>query len=96
MCTNSCVAYTGPYVDLTTCPRCDQPRFFLNTTHPQKRFSTIPIGPVIQSLYQSPDMASHMHYLEKAIAHNVEYSNTHQGRLGVYNDTSCGKDLMDA
>ncbi len=41
-------------------------------------------------------MASHMHYLEKAIAHNVEYSNTHQGRLGVYNDTSCGKDLMDA
>jgi len=42
MCASSCVAYTGPYIDLNACPRCDQPRFFSDTTHAQKHFSTIP------------------------------------------------------
>ena len=34
------------------------------TNKPQKRFTTIPIGPVIQSLYSSHDVADRMHYLE--------------------------------
>src|SRR6266404_4276510 len=41
-------------------------------------------------------MANHMHYLEKRLARNVLYFDTHQGRLDVYDDTACDKDLMDA
>ena len=96
MCASSCVAYMGPYIDLNACPRCDQPRFFSDTTCARKHFLTIPIGPVIQSLYQSLDMATHMHYLEKTLACNTLYLDTHQGGLDVYDNTACGKDLMDA
>ncbi|KAH9002126.1 hypothetical protein EDB86DRAFT_2800981, partial [Lactarius hatsudake] len=49
MCVRSCVAYTGPYGELESCPRCSSPRYIPGTTKAQKRFSTIPIGPVIQA-----------------------------------------------
>ena len=65
MCPNSCVAYTGPYDELDRCPHCTTPRYFPETGKPQKRFLTIPIGPVIQDLYGSRELAEHMHYYEK-------------------------------
>ncbi|KAI9437307.1 hypothetical protein H4582DRAFT_1778622, partial [Lactarius indigo] len=49
MCMRSCVAYTGPYGELESCPRCSSPRYISGTTKAQKQFSTIPIGPVIQA-----------------------------------------------
>src|SRR6266404_9785155 len=86
----------GPYANLTSCPRCGQSWYFPNSTCTQKHFSTIPIGPVIQSLYQSPQIADHMHYLEKKLACNVLYFDMHQGKLDVYDNTACGDGLMDA
>ena len=63
MCTNSCIAYTGTYDNLEACPRCGTSHYLLGTTDPRKHFSTIPIGPVIQAFYGSPDVAENMHYL---------------------------------
>ncbi|KAH8980909.1 hypothetical protein EDB83DRAFT_2189619, partial [Lactarius deliciosus] len=48
MCMRSCVAYTGSYSELDSCPRCSSPHYVPGTTKAQKRFSTIPVGPVIQ------------------------------------------------
>ena len=96
MCPNSCVAYTGPYDELGCCPRCTTPRHFPGTTRPQKRFSTIPIGPVIQALYGSCELAEHMHYLERKLAENLAYARAHGGRLSRYDDTACGRDLLVA
>jgi Transposase family tnp2 len=96
MCPNSCVAYTGPYDELDRCPQCTTPRYFPETGKPQKRFSTIPIGPVIQALYGSHELAEHMHYLEKRLAENLAYARAHSGKLSKYDDTACGTELLVA
>jgi hypothetical protein len=96
MCPESCVAYTGPYEELDNCPRCSTPRYIAGETKKaQRRFSTVPIGPVIQALYGSREIAEHMHYLERRLAQNVEYVRAH-GKLPKYDDTACGQELLDA
>ena len=96
MCPESCIAYTGPYGELEICPRCSTPRYIAgDNKKPQKRFSTIPVGPVIQALYGSRDIAEHMHYLEQRLAQNVEHVRVH-GRLDKYDDTACSQELLDA
>ena len=53
ICTNLCVTYTGPFVELDTCPVCSETRydhFRLESSHgkervPQKEFHTILIKP---------------------------------------------------
>ena len=72
MCPRSCVAYTGPYDELEACPRCATSRYFPGTAKPRKRFTTLPIGPVIQSFYSSNDVADQMHYMERRLAANTE------------------------
>ena len=74
MCPESCVAYTGPYDELEICPHCSTPQYIAgDNKKAQKQFSTIPIGPVIQALYSSHDIAEHMHYLEQRLAQNMEH-----------------------
>jgi hypothetical protein len=96
MCVKSCLAYTGPYASLEACPRCYESRYCPGTTNPRKRFTTIPIGPVIQAFYGSRDIAEHMHYLEKKLAENLERARLNGGRLDIYDDTACGQSLLDA
>ncbi len=96
MCIRSCVAYTGPYGELDSCPRCGSPRYILGTTTPQKQFSTIPIGPVVQALYGSREVAECMHYLETKLAENLRIARANSGKLITYDDTPCGQELLDA
>lgn len=37
-----------------------------------------------------------MHYLERRLAENVEKAMLNGGKLTVYNDTACGRELLDA
>jgi len=75
MCVNSCIAYTGPFLDLDACPLCSEPRYdqscLQSSSGPEKvphqEFHTIPIGPQLQALYRSPDSTSHAHYLHDKI-----------------------------
>ncbi|KAL1699540.1 hypothetical protein EV121DRAFT_284020 [Schizophyllum commune] len=51
MCVKSCVAFTGPFVDLEHCPTCGLARYGPgNAKVPQKQFSTILLGPQLQAL----------------------------------------------
>ena len=97
MCPNTCAAYTGPYKDLDSCLHCSISRYFPETTTPQKHFSTMPIGPVIQAaFYGSHDTAELMYYLERVLLANTEQAQ-HAGRnFGKYDDVLCGKDLLYA
>ncbi|KAA1473017.1 hypothetical protein DENSPDRAFT_865924, partial [Dentipellis sp. KUC8613] len=52
MCPNSCIAYTGPYASLETCPYCFEPRYILQSGSsrsrcpaPRRIYHTIPVGP---------------------------------------------------
>jgi len=103
MCVNSCIAYTGPFLDLEACPVCSEPRydqFYLQSGPggekiPHQEFHTIPIGPQLQALYRSPESASHVHYL-----HNKSYcihaELDHAGSLDQYSDVLHGTDLIRA
>jgi len=73
MCVNSCVAFTGPFLELESCPVCAEPRynqFRIQTSDgkdraPRQEFHTIPIGPQIQALYRAPESAKYAHYLRE-------------------------------
>jgi len=59
ICIKSCVTYTGPFLNLDTCPECSEPwydQFHLQSGPrgekiPCQEFHTIPIGPQLQALY---------------------------------------------
>ena len=96
MCPNTCIAYTGPYKELNMCPRCPLSWYFPNSTTPRKRFTTVPIGPVIQAFYGSHDIAGDMHYLDRALSSNVDRVQRSGGNLDKYDDITCGKDVISA
>jgi hypothetical protein len=97
MCVNSCLAFTGPHETLDACSQCKASRYCPGTTNAQKRFTTIPIGPVIQAMYSSCGVADSMHYLERKLAGNVERVRLSGGSmLDFYDDTASGQALLDA
>jgi hypothetical protein len=95
MCPNSCITYTSPYKALDNCLKCQTSWYHHNSQKPRKLFSMTPIGPVIQAFYGSCKVADKMYYLEKKLAENVETIRL-GGQLPVYNDTTCGSDLLKA
>jgi hypothetical protein len=102
MCINSCVAYTGPFMDLDACPVCSEPRydqFRLQSSSgrdkiPRQEFHTIPIGPQLQALYRSPESASLAHYLHNE-RHRVLARLEEVDILDEYSDVLYGTDLTD-
>ena len=103
MCINSCIAFTGPFLNLDNCPLCTKPcydQFWLELTAgkervPRQEFHTIPIGPQLQALYQEPGSATHTHYLrdERAcVLSEIE----EKGCLDEYCDVLHGSDLTKA
>ena len=103
MCINSCVAYTGPFMDLDACPMCSEPRydqFRLESSRgmdrvPRQEFHTIPIGPQLQALYREPQSALDAHYLrieQSRILGEID----RQGFLDEYSDVLHGSDLIGA
>jgi len=101
MCVKSCIAYTGPFVDLNACPLCSEPRydqFCLESSSglekvPCQEFHTIPIGPQLQALYRSPESASCAHYL-RSESHCMHAELDHAGSLDQYSDVLHGMDLI--
>jgi len=75
MCINTCIAYTGPFADLETCPYCNTPRYNLivpgervgKKKTPQREFHTMLIGPQLQALYRSNESAKKMKYGENKL-----------------------------
>jgi hypothetical protein len=103
MCVKSCVAYTGPFLDLDACPLCSEPRydqFRLEISNgkdrtPRQEFHTIPIGSQIQALYRTPESAVHAHYLRAERSRVLpEYKS--KACLDEYSDVLHGTDLIDA
>ena len=70
ICINTCMAYTGPFLDLEICPYCSEPRYdpitFASTQRKVtcQKFYMLPIGPQIQALWSSPESAENMMHRE--------------------------------
>jgi hypothetical protein len=94
----SCIAYTGPFFDLESCPICSEPRydqFQLESRIPRQEFHTIPIGPQLQALYREPESATHAHYLRTERSRVLAEIDT-KGFLEEYSDVLHGRDLIGA
>ena len=63
---------------------------------PCQQFVTIPLGPVVQVLYGSLETANRMHYCKWATANILEYTQMCGRKLKEYNDTTCGRDYLEA
>ena len=96
MCPDTCARFTGSFINYDHCFICGKDHYWPSTCEPQWQFVTIPLGPVIQMLYGSPETADKMHYCEQTTADILEYARMHGGKLKEYNDTICGHDYLDA
>ena len=64
-CVGSCVCFTGHYASLDKCPRCNEPRFRVDSNgkrKPRSQFFYIPLIPRLTAYLKSPHMASTMQY----------------------------------
>ena len=101
LCVNSCVAYTGPFSRLETCPKCSEPRYEPQTNPraahtSRQQYYTIPVGPQLQALYRDREMAEKMQYRRKRTAELVELLSDPTVSLDVFDDYVCGADYLQA
>lgn len=98
MCINSCAAFVGPLADLTECPECGEPRY--KVTKSGKKVSrqqvcTIPLGPQLQALRQSPEGAAALRYRDNKLREILRAYNSTPPMDRVYDDLFCGGDLRN-
>jgi hypothetical protein len=94
MCVDTCAAFTGPFADLTSCPRCKKPRYDPDQFEasegkikiPRRQFSTFPIGPQIQARWKNPETAEKMLYRQRRTA---------AGETEDYDDILSGSAYLD-
>ncbi|KJA13779.1 hypothetical protein HYPSUDRAFT_151159, partial [Hypholoma sublateritium FD-334 SS-4] len=107
MCPNTCIAYTGPFSELDTCPKCDLPRYnpqVLATSGgvrkiPQRRFVTLPVGPQLQALWRTPEGAQAMRYRQnftKSLLQKAANRPDKKVIIDEYEDIFHGAEYLDA
>ncbi|KAI9433272.1 hypothetical protein H4582DRAFT_1769973, partial [Lactarius indigo] len=103
MCINSCIAFTGPFSELESCPMCSEVRydqFRLEASSgtekiPWQEFHTIPIRPQLQALYRDPESARRAHYLCEERS-RVLTEIDQRGSLEGYSDVLHSSDIIKA
>ena len=104
MCNNSCIGYTGPFAELTHCPKCgefryDQIRYNAsNGTDriPRKTFLTIPLGPQLQAMYRSKKNAEAMRYRSIRTRQLKQEIRANNGVIDEYEDFLSGAEYLNA
>ncbi|KAG6834618.1 hypothetical protein H0H93_008543, partial [Arthromyces matolae] len=104
MCLNSCMAYTGPWTNLERCPFCNTPRYdptiYVSTRGKkkvsQRRFFTIPIGPVLQAKYRTVEGARNMKYRSRETAQILRELAETNGVIELFNDYLHASEYLEA
>ena len=94
MCKNSCIAFTGPFIDLDHCPKCNEPKFcpISGKCH---EFHTMPIGPIIQALWRDPQSARRFDYRRTKTREIIDQLQRNNGSVLVYEDFFHGSDYLE-
>jgi len=100
MCINSCMAFVGPWADLQTCPECSEPQYDPNRSTrsskkiPRQQVCTIPLGPQLQALRQTPSGATALLYRDHKLRETIEkFSSLSSVGDRIYDDIFCGSDI---
>ncbi len=95
MCRNSCVAFTGPYIDEDYCPKCKEPKCCPISGKYYQDFHTMPIGPILQALWRDPKSASRFEYRRSKTREIIEELRSNAGTLSNYEDFFHGSDYLE-
>ena len=103
MCPKSCMAYTGPYIDLEECPLCGMSWWnqgHLDAGHGQVKVGvckviTIPIGPQLQAWFYNTQSANEIRYLYQCTK-EVLSELCHSGKIPVIGDVVMGHNYLNA
>jgi hypothetical protein len=104
MCMNTCIAYTGQFSHLESCPYCEESHYDPiqlaasngKMKEPRQQLHTMPIGPQLQALYRSEDSARRMHYHDICTERILRELNCTDGDISSYEDFFHGRDYLDA
>ena len=104
MCMNTCIAYTGQFSHLESCPYCEESHYDpiqlaasnRKMKEPCQQLHTMPIGPQLQALYRSEDSAQRMHYRDVCTERILRELNCTNGNISSYEDFFHGRDYLDA
>ena len=106
MCPNTCIAYTGPFSDLSTCPECNEPcHDQLKLLHSggqvkvaRQTFHTLPVGPQLQAAWRSTEGSDQMSYRQRATKTIIEEvrRNGNKIDMDIYDDIFRGSDYITA
>ena len=106
MCLNSCVAFTGPYAILESCPICGGSRYKETDLDesgdesdgpikvPQQVFTTFPVGPQIQARWKNPMTAQDMSYRWDKTKELLQ-ERASNGPCSIFDDILCGDAYLD-
>jgi Transposase family tnp2 len=100
MCINSCVAFTGPFNEDTSCPDCSEARYEgavgrNQKLRPRKQSLTIPIGPQIQAQWRSTEGAHNMRHRTREMKSLMD--RLAQGLpIEEYVDVYCAREFIQA
>ncbi|KAJ3502501.1 hypothetical protein NMY22_g18562 [Coprinellus aureogranulatus] len=100
MCPNTCLAYTGEFVYDNSCCVCGEARYnTIKKKHiPRQHFHTIPIGGVLQALYQNPQSARDMGYRKeqtKKLQERCTIDESGNVNIPVFEDFTNGADYFN-
>ena len=102
MCSDTCVAFTGPFSILEHCPLCRKPRYkeqqssAKKSKMPNRVFHTIPLGPQIQALRSSPDGFEDMLYSVNQTEKVQDRLQRNGNVMPFYDDFYSGIDYLNA
>jgi hypothetical protein len=103
MCSNTCLAYTGPFADLDACPICGTSRWNQQTLQgsnsrlklPAQTFTTLPLAPQLQARNRDPESARAMQYLHERTRQILDHFRDTQ-TIPVVDDIAMGWDYLGA
>ena len=98
MCPDSCIAYTGPFAALDRCPKCQLPRYenVKGKRKPVKQYYTIPLGPMLQALWRTPEGADRMRYRNHKTNKIMQQLNQNHGVIPIYEGVFHGLEYINA
>lgn len=106
MCPNSCMAYTGPLSDKTSCIKCAHPRYDPEVLaasggrdkKPQRQFLTLPIGTQLQAMWRTEEGGKNMRYrrdLTRDLLADAQQFEDKKIRVDTYEDIFHGSAYLE-
>jgi hypothetical protein len=95
MCLNSCLAFTGPFINDNRCSECSEARFDPVTKKGRQQFYTIPVGPQLQALWADVEGARKLDYRRRK-SREILDEIARNGEIAQYEDFIHGSMYLEA